>query len=129
MPYASRKEAAALSRRLRGTAYRALLSQVASSRKSCRFCGSNLLLKAKEHLVPIRPYLKEGAFGPDVVSAMAAAFEDVRSALANSGRSDITIEMIAAKIIELARGGEIDPVVLREMTLSELGLSRLSKGP
>jgi hypothetical protein len=79
--------------------------------------------------VPIRPYLKEGAFGPDVVSAMAVAFEDVRKALANSGRSDITKETIAAKVIELARGGEIDPVVLREMVLSEFGLARSAKGP
>jgi hypothetical protein len=91
--------------------------------------GWYLLLKGKESLVPIRPYIKEGAFGPDVVSAMAAAFEDVRKALATSGRSDITKETIAAKVIELARGGEIDPIVLREMALSELGLSRLSKGP
>jgi len=77
--------------------------------------------------VPIRPYIKEGAFGPDVVSAMAVAFEGVCKALATSGRSDITKETIAGKVIELARGGEIDPVVLREMTLSELGLANLSK--
>jgi hypothetical protein len=78
--------------------------------------------------VPIRPYLKEGAFGPDVISVMATAFEDVCKALAASGRSDITKETVAIKVIELARSGETDPVVLREMVLSEFGLSRLSKG-
>jgi hypothetical protein len=36
---------------------------------------------------------------------------------------------VATKVIELARGGETDPVVLREMVLSEFGLSRFSKGP
>ncbi len=67
-------------------------------------------------------------FSPDVISVMATAFEVVCKALEASGRSDITKETIAAKIIELARGGETDPVVLREMALSEFGLSR-SAGP
>jgi hypothetical protein len=79
--------------------------------------------------VPIKPFIKDGAFGPDVISVMATAFEDVCKALEETGRSDITKETIATKIIELARGGESDPVVLREMTLSEFGLSRLSKEP
>ena len=76
--------------------------------------------------MPIRSYIKEGAFGPEIVSAMAAAFEDVRKTMEASGRSDVAQETIAAKIIELARTGETDPVVLREMALSEFGLSRLT---
>jgi hypothetical protein len=60
---------------------------------------------------------------------MATAFEDAWKALAASDRSDITRERVATKVIELARGGETDPVVLREMVLSEFGLSRLSKEP
>jgi hypothetical protein len=58
---------------------------------------------------------------------MAAAFDDVCKTLEEKRRADITKETIATKIIELARGGETDPIVLREMTLSELGLSDLSK--
>jgi hypothetical protein len=77
--------------------------------------------------VPIRSYVKEGAFGPEMVAAMGAAFQDVCKTIEASGRSELTRETIAAKIIELARTGEADPVVLREMTLSEFGLSRLSK--
>jgi hypothetical protein len=79
--------------------------------------------------MPIRPFIKDGAFGPDIISVMATAFTDVCKAIELSGRSDVTKETIATKIIELTRGGENDPVVLREMTLSELGLSRLSKEP
>jgi hypothetical protein len=60
---------------------------------------------------------------------MATAFEDVCKALAASDRSDITKETVALKVIELTRGGEMDPVVLREMALSEFGLSGLSKEP
>ena len=79
--------------------------------------------------MPIRPYIKEGAFGPEAVSAMATAFEGACAALKASARSDIAKETIAAKIIELARGGEIDPIVLREMALSEFGVSHSAKGP
>jgi hypothetical protein len=81
----------------------------------------------EERAVPIRPYLKDGAFGPEVISAMAAAFEDVCKALEAVGRSDLTKDRIAAKVIDLAREGESDPAVLREMALSEFGLSGLSK--
>ena len=82
-----------------------------------------------EQVVPIRPFIKEIAFGPEVISVMGTAFEDVCKALEVSGRSDVSKELIATKIIQLARGGETDPVVLREMVLSELGLSRLREGP
>ena len=77
--------------------------------------------------MPIKPFIKDGAFGPDVISDMAAAFEDVCKTLEEKRRTDVTKETIATKIIELARGGETDPIVLREMTLSEFGLSDLSK--
>ena len=92
--------------------------------------GRQGLSKGQEqHLVPIRPFIKDGAFGPDVISVMSAAFEDVYKTIDAAGRSDITKETIATKIIELARAGEADPVVLREMALSEFGLSRLSPAP
>ena len=74
-----------------------------------------------ERVVPIRPFLKNAAFGPEVISAMSAAFEDVCKEA--SGHSNVTKETIAAKIIQLAQGGETDPIILRETTLSELGLS------
>jgi hypothetical protein len=77
--------------------------------------------------VPIRPYLKEGAFGPEAIDAMAAAFSDLCKTLDAAGRADLSKEVVASKIIELARAGETDPVVLREMAMSELGISRLEK--
>jgi hypothetical protein len=73
--------------------------------------------------VPIKPYIKEGAFGPEAVAAMATAFDDVCKSVDASGRSDLAKETIATKIIELARSGELDPVALRELALSELGLA------
>ena len=53
--------------------------------------------------MPIRPFINDGAFGPEVISVMAAAFEEVCKAIDVSGRSDIAKETIANKIIELAR--------------------------
>jgi hypothetical protein len=74
--------------------------------------------------VPIRPFLKEAVFGPDIISAMGIAFEDTWGRLQAADRSDVTKEMIAAMIIGLAQGGKTDPIVLRELVLSEFGLSQ-----
>ena len=73
--------------------------------------------------MPIRQFLKQAVFHPEVISIMSTAFEDACKALEASGRSDVTKEMIASKIIQLARSGETDPIVLREKVLSDVGLS------
>jgi hypothetical protein len=91
--------------------------------------GRQELSKSEEHIVPIRSFLKDAVFDPEVISDMSAAFEDVCKALEVSGRSDITKEMIATKIIQLVRGGETDPIVLRKKVLGELGLSQLPEEP
>jgi hypothetical protein len=78
--------------------------------------------------VPITPFLGDAVFGPEALSVMSAAFEDVCKAVEVSGRSDVTKEVIASLIIELARRGETDPVAMREMVLRELGLSRPREG-
>jgi hypothetical protein len=77
--------------------------------------------------VPIRRYVEEGAFDPELVKAMSAAFIEARKAIEVSNQSNIAHETIAAKIVELARSGETDPVVLREMALSELGVEPASQ--
>ena len=75
----------------------------------------------------ISAYLKDGAYGPEAIAAMAAAFDDVCKAVEAAGRSDVTRDTLALKIIDLARNGESDAAVLREMALTELGLADLSK--
>jgi hypothetical protein len=82
-------------------------------------------LRERQAFVPITPFLKNAAFGPDAISVMSTAFVDVCKVLEASGRSDVAKEVIAATIIQLAQRNETDPIVLREMTLSELGVSRL----
>ena len=77
----------------------------------------------------IHPFLKGAVFGPEVISGMGTAFEDVCQTVEVSGRTDITKEIVATKIIQLARSGGIDSIVLREKVLSELGLSQLPEEP
>ena len=79
--------------------------------------------------MPIRPFLQDAVFEPETISAMGTALEDACKALEASGRSDVTKEMIAIKIIQLARGGETNPIVLRTMVLSEIRLSQLHEEP
>ena len=79
--------------------------------------------------MPIRPFLKGAVFGPDAIAAMSTAFEEVCKTLTASGRSDVAKEAIAAKIIQLARGDETDPMVLREMVLTEFGLPMSPEKP
>jgi hypothetical protein len=80
--------------------------------------------------MPIRQFLRGGVFDPDIISVMSTAFHHVCKALeAVSDRSDVTKEMIATRIIQLAQHGETDPNVLRERVLSEFGLPRLREEP
>jgi hypothetical protein len=78
--------------------------------------------------VPIRKFLGDGVFGPDIISEAQHSNCACR-APETSNRSDVTKEMIATRIIQLAQHGETDPNVLREMVLSEFGLPRLRQEP
>jgi len=64
--------------------------------------------------------LREGAFDADAVKAMTTAFERVCIALEIVDREDPLTEMIAKKIIERARAGELDPVRLCQAVFQEL---------
>ena len=67
--------------------------------------------------MPIRPLLKNHAFGPDEIRVLTAAFEDTLRTLRLANRGDPVPEIIARKIIELAQQGERDPVQLRERAI------------
>jgi hypothetical protein len=70
--------------------------------------------------VPIRPLLKNHAFGPDEIRVLTTAFEDTLRTLRLANRGDPVTEIIARKIIELAQQGERDPVQLRERAIDFL---------
>jgi hypothetical protein len=67
----------------------------------------------------IRLFVKdESAFDPEDIKAMSMALEDVCNALKLNGNAKAK-EIIAIRIIELARLGERSPIKLRDRVLQE----------
>jgi hypothetical protein len=67
--------------------------------------------------MPIRSLFGDGAFSPEDVTAITSAFEDTLRALRLIDRTDPAVSMIARRLIELAKGGERDPILLRDAVL------------
>jgi hypothetical protein len=67
--------------------------------------------------MPITRLLQDTAFGPDEIAVLVAAYDDALRALSLINRPDLATEMVAKKIIELAKQGERDPVRLRERVI------------
>jgi hypothetical protein len=62
------------------------------------------------------------AFQPEHIEAMHAAYEKACAALRLDGKADRATELVAIKIIELAKAGELDPDRLCTRTLEDLGM-------
>jgi len=69
--------------------------------------------------MPIRPFIRSGAFEPEVIAAMSEAFEAACKELDEAGQPRVAREVIAGRIIAAARIGERDPVRLRAAALAE----------
>jgi len=66
--------------------------------------------------VPIRPFLNGQTFDPETARLVGIAFETARAAIKR--RADLSDEMIARTIIELAKADERDVDVLCEAALN-----------
>ncbi|HLQ89360.1 MAG TPA: hypothetical protein VK148_04925 [Xanthobacteraceae bacterium] len=69
-------------------------------------------------MTEIIPFLQDDAFGPDELRAMSTALEEVCRML-EVDHDQGAREVIAARILELARRGECDPERLRDRVLRE----------
>jgi hypothetical protein len=68
--------------------------------------------------MPIYELLKtQGSFEPDEVAMLGSVFEEVLQTLGLVDRQDLATEMVAKKVIELAKAGVRDPVRLKALTL------------
>jgi len=67
--------------------------------------------------MPIYRLLKRETFNPEVATLLGGVFEDVLRTLGLVRRVDAATELVAEKIIELARTGERDPDRLKQLTL------------
>ena len=79
--------------------------------------------------MPITRLLQDTAFGPDEIAVLVAAYEDALRALSLVNRTDLAPEMVAKKIIELAKQGERDPVRLRERVIEAVSSRPPSVAP
>ena len=79
--------------------------------------------------MPITRLLQDTAFGPDEIAILVAAYEDALRALSLVNRTDLATEMVAKKIIELAKQGERDPVLLRERVIEAVSRPPASATP
>ena len=69
--------------------------------------------------MPITPFLDDTKFDPEAKRVLSVAFEMARVALRLADRGDLTNEIIAKRIIELAKAGERNPDLLCEGVLKE----------
>jgi hypothetical protein len=63
---------------------------------------------------------RDAPFRPDQIDAMHKAFEQVRTRMRLTGAKAIpVVELVAIRIVELARDGEFDPDKLTETVMAE----------
>jgi hypothetical protein len=70
--------------------------------------------------MPITPYLDGFNFDPETTRVMGLAFEMTLAALRLADRAEPSKEIVAKKIIALAREGMHDPNLLCEWALNDL---------
>jgi len=66
---------------------------------------------------------QDPAFGPEEIKAMTTANEDACRALKlTENRSDPLTQVLALKIIEIAKTGELNPIKIRDVALRGMHL-------
>ena len=74
-------------------------------------------------MATILPFVKDGVFDDKDITAMSTALDDVCKIL-NLRDDSAAREVIAIRIIDLARAGERSPARLRDRILHEADLAR-----
>jgi hypothetical protein len=70
------------------------------------------------------PLSQDVFFGPNTIHAMVTAFDKACRSLHDAGQPGIAREIVAKRILDLAREGDTDPDHLCEATLKALGFDR-----
>jgi hypothetical protein len=85
---------------------------------------------AGELPMPIYALLREqAAFTPDEVTVLGNVFEDVLRTLGLVDRNDPLTEMVAKKVVELAKAGIREPDRLKAVTIQAFVRRQLQTGP
>jgi hypothetical protein len=72
----------------------------------------------------IIPFLEHASFDSDMVNVLGKAYDSATTALHDTGQSPVVREVLARRIIEIAKTGERDPQRLSQLALAALGLER-----
>ena len=67
--------------------------------------------------------LQEAVFPPEDIARMTTAYDAALQLLRLTDRTDPVTEIVAKKIIEVARSGERDPPKICARAIKELGIS------
>jgi hypothetical protein len=67
-------------------------------------------------------YLKTASFDPQTATKLCEAFDIAKKAMHDYGQPELVHEILANKIIGLAREGETDPIELSKRALASIGL-------
>jgi len=97
-----------------------LRDDMVSTVRSCLLnqpVATNLFMPICKHLTD------QTAFGPAAIEAMSKAFEEACNALQVYAGDEKGREIIATRIIDLARGGVVDAAALRDRVVAEARLS------
>jgi hypothetical protein len=70
------------------------------------------------------PIFAEAAFGSDAIDVMTKAYGQACRMLRDKGQPEVVQEVIARRIVEIARTGERDPERICERVLAEFGINR-----
>ena len=76
--------------------------------------------------MPIRPLLEaqREAFRPEEIASITDAFERSLRRLGLIDRKDAAVRLVAEATLEIAKGGERDPLRLSEMVLARMARAR-----
>jgi hypothetical protein len=78
--------------------------------------------------MPIRPLLYgSGVFTPEDIAVITTAFEDTLNALGLVNRQDPVVTIVAKRMLELANGGQRDPILRRDAVLKSLRTLRRAR--
>ena len=73
--------------------------------------------------MPINKLASEASFAPEEVACLTAAYEAALQQLRLIDRNDPVTQIVAKKIIEIGRAGELDPPRVCARALQELGIA------
>jgi hypothetical protein len=68
----------------------------------------------------MHPYIKDAVFEPEATRALAIAFDHICKDMKLPDTANRARENVAARVIDLAREGLLDPKLLRERVMQEV---------